>query len=75
MHLRSNAGISVSKPVNLPDKAGRSLAIQMPGAAAGLREGVLFSCSLPAALYRRLQRSINPQGDRDLAQSHRVTET
>ena len=58
------AGISESKPVNLPDTAGRSLAIQMPGAAAGLREGVLFCCRLPAALYRRLQHGIDPQSDR-----------
>ena len=59
MGLLSNGDFSVSEPLKLPDKAERSLAIQLPGAAAGLREGVFFCECLPAVLCRRLQRRID----------------
>ena len=51
--------INASEPPALPDKAARTLAITLPGAAAGLRQGVFYCEGLPAVLCHRLRRRID----------------
>lgn len=59
MRLLPGLDINASEPPALPDKAARTLAITLPGAAAGLRQGVFYCEGLPAVLCHRLRRRID----------------